>query len=53
MLSGDKGWRKFGDQAGEIEGDFLAAMKHGNYMQVVAMTLVPLRGKGFKVDPAV
>ena len=52
VLSGDKGWRKFGDQAGEIEGDFLAAMKCGNYMQVVAMTLVPLRGKGFKVESA-
>jgi hypothetical protein len=52
VLSGDKGWRKFGDQAGEIEGDFLAAMKRGNYMQVVATTLVPLRGKGFKVESA-
>jgi hypothetical protein len=52
VLSGDKGWRKFGDQTGEIEGDFLTALKRGNYMQVVSTTLVPLRGKGFKAETA-
>ena len=52
VLSGDKGWSKFGEQGGPIEGDFLAALKRGNYMQVASVTLVPLRGKGFKIETA-
>jgi hypothetical protein len=52
VLSGDKGWSKFGEQGGPIEGDFLSALKRGNYMQVASVTLVPLRGKGFKLETA-
>lgn len=52
VLSGDKGWRKFGDNAGDIEGDRLASEKRGIYLHVIPITLMPLRGKGFKVESA-
>jgi hypothetical protein len=52
VLSGDKGWRKFGDMGGELEKDALANEKQSLYLQIVPMTIVPLKGKGFKVESA-
>src|SRR6516165_10315785 len=35
VLAGDKGWRKFGDNASELEGDGLAGEKRNVYLQVI------------------
>jgi hypothetical protein len=52
VLSGEKGWRKFGDDVGELEGDFLANEKRNLYLHVIPITLVPLKGNGFKYETA-
>jgi hypothetical protein len=52
VVDGDKGWRKFGDRKSELEGDALANQKRGVYLQLVPATLLPLKDKGFKVEPA-
>ena len=50
VLVGDKGWRKFGDDTRELDADALANEKHRAYLQVVPMTILPLQGKGFKIE---
>ncbi len=52
VLAGSKGWRKFGDNANEMDADALANEKRTVYLTVVATTVVPLKGKGFKVESA-
>ncbi|QJX00990.1 LolA-like protein [Frigoriglobus tundricola] len=52
VLNGDKGWRKFGDMGDELDKDALANEKRNVYLQVVPATLLPLKGKGFKVEAA-
>jgi hypothetical protein len=52
VLAGDKGWRKFNDDVMEIDGDDLAAEKRRAYIQAVPITILPLKGKGFKVESA-
>jgi len=51
VLNGQKGWRKFGDQNMELDEDALANEKRNLYLQIVPMTILPLKGKGFKVEP--
>lgn len=52
VLAKDKGWRKFGDNLRELEGEALANEKRTVYLQVVPMTLLPLKDKAFKVEAA-
>ena len=52
VLNGGKGWRKFGDDLQDLEGEMLANEKHRAYLMVVPMTILPLKGKGFKVEAA-
>jgi hypothetical protein len=52
VLAGDKGWRKFGDDFNELEGDALANEKRGVYLQVIPITMVALKEKGFKYETA-
>ncbi len=52
VLAGDKGWRKFGDEAREMEADALANQKRTAYLAIVPVTLVPLKGKDFKLEAA-
>lgn len=52
VLKGDKGWRKFGEMASELDKDQLANEKRNLYLAVVPVTLLPLKGKGFKVEAA-
>jgi hypothetical protein len=52
VLNGDKGWRKFGDNKMELEGDALANEKRQVYLQAIPSLLVPLKGKGFKLESA-
>ncbi len=50
VLDGTKGWRKFGDNSTELEGDALANEKRTVYLNVLPITLVALKGKGFKYE---
>jgi hypothetical protein len=50
VLAGDKGWRKFGDQSNEIEGDGIANEKRRAYLEVIPITLVALKKEGFKIE---
>jgi hypothetical protein len=52
VMAGDKGWRKFGDMKMELDKDALANEKRSLYLQIVPVTLLPLKGKGFKVEMA-
>jgi hypothetical protein len=51
VLNGEKGWRKFGDDAQDLGDDEIAAEKHRAYLQAAVLVL-PLKGKGFKVEAA-
>jgi hypothetical protein len=50
VLAGDKGWRHFGDMNTELDKEGVANQKRVVYLQVIPGTLVPLKGKGFKVE---
>ena len=52
VIDGKKGWRKFGEEVVEMDGDAVTREMRNIYLQVVAVTLVPLTGKGFKVETA-
>ena len=52
VLAGDKGWRKFNDQLMPLDGDGLANDKRTAYLQAAAFTILPLKGKEFKVVSA-
>jgi hypothetical protein len=52
VLNGDKGWRKFGDMTMELDKDGLTNEKRSVYLQLIPATLLPLKGKGFKVEAA-
>jgi hypothetical protein len=52
VIAGDKGWRKFGDMGMELDAAALANEKRSVYLQVVPTLVVPLKGKGFKVEVA-
>jgi hypothetical protein len=50
VLAGDKGWRKFGQQPMAMDDDGVANQKRNTYLMVLPMTLVPLKGKDFKLE---
>ncbi len=50
VLNGDKGWRKFNKEVAALDKNYLAGDKHKAYLQVIPMTLLPLKGKDFKVE---
>ena len=52
VVSGDKGWRKFNENDNELDADALANEKQRINMQAVPITLVQLKGKGFKLESA-
>ena len=52
VVAGDKGWRKFADNVMELDKDALANEKRAVYLNVVPLTILPLKGKGFKVEAA-
>jgi len=52
VLDGDKGWRKFGENSSEIEGDGVAIEKRFIYLQFIPVTVVHLNSKGFKYESA-
>jgi hypothetical protein len=52
VLKGDKGWRKFGDMGMEMDKAAVANEKRSVYLRLIPVTLVPLKGKAFKVEAA-
>jgi hypothetical protein len=50
ILSGDKGWRKFGDMVMEIDPDGLANEKRVAALQYITIFLVPLKSKDYKLE---
>jgi hypothetical protein len=52
VINGDKGWRKFGDNSMEMDADALANEKRNIYLQLTPVLILPLKGKGFKVETA-
>jgi hypothetical protein len=52
VLNGSKGWRKFGDNLMELDDEAVATLKQGLYLQAIGATLLPIKGKGFKVETA-
>jgi len=50
VLAGNKGWRKFGDDQTDLDDDALANEKRNVYLQVIPITLVALKGNGFKYE---
>jgi hypothetical protein len=49
VVVGEKGWRKFGEDAQDLDGDALANEKRQIYLRAVPTTVLPLREKGFKI----
>ncbi len=52
VLSGDKGWRRFGDQTMDMDPDAVKNEKRTVYLIVVPARIVPLKSKSFKVESA-
>jgi hypothetical protein len=52
VISGDKGWRKFGGMVMELDQDALKNEKRTIYLVASHLTLLPLKGKDFKVELA-
>jgi hypothetical protein len=52
VVNGDKGWRRFGDETNDLEGDALSNEKRGIYLQVIPITLVALKTKDYKCETA-
>jgi hypothetical protein len=50
IVAGDKGWRVFADMKMELDKESLANEKRTLYLQLIPVTLVPLRQKEFKVE---
>jgi hypothetical protein len=49
ILAGDKGWRKFNDMVTEMDKDAVTNEKHNVYLQLVPLTLLPLKSSHFKL----
>ncbi len=52
VIDGKKGWRKFGDNLTDLDENAVANEVRNVYLQVVPVTILPLNGKGFKVESA-
>jgi hypothetical protein len=52
IIDGEKGWRVGRSNTVELDGDALAKEKRNAYLQIIPITLLPLKGKGFKYELA-
>jgi hypothetical protein len=50
VLNGDKGWRNFGGNKIDMDGEAVANEKRQVSLQVIPILLLPLKGKGFKLE---
>ena len=51
VLAGSKGWRSFNETT-PLDDDAIQNEKRNVYLQVAPITLLPLKGKGFKLEAA-
>jgi hypothetical protein len=52
VLAKNKGWRQFGSETMELDENALVNEKRNVYLQVLPMTLLPLKHKNFKLETA-
>ena len=52
VIAGDKGWQKNSKGLTELDAAALARYKQAFYLQVIPITLMPLKEKGFKLEAA-
>jgi hypothetical protein len=52
VVAGDKGWQKFAGNTMEMDKDALANARRVTYLTVTPVTVLPLKGKGFKLSSA-
>jgi hypothetical protein len=52
VIDGDNGWRKGRNGIAKLEADALANEKRSAYLQIIPITLMPLKDKGFKLEAA-
>ena len=52
VVDGDKAWKKVEQEVKKLDGEQLANEKRNAYLDVAPTLLVPLKGKGFKLDSA-
>jgi hypothetical protein len=52
VLDGDKAWRTFAGNTSKLEDQHLADQKRTVYLAIVPVTILPLKGKDFKVESA-
>jgi hypothetical protein len=52
VVNGDRGWRKFGDNKMEFDVSAVTNEKRTVYLQVIPVTILPLKGQGFKIESA-
>ncbi len=50
VIDGEKGWRKFRNGTTELNAVALAIEKRNAYLQLIPITLLPLKEKGFKLE---
>jgi hypothetical protein len=50
VLAGDKGWRSFAGMEMEMDKDAIASQKRNIYLTMIPVTVLPLKGKDFKVE---
>jgi hypothetical protein len=50
VLAGEKGWRNFADNHMELDKDAVANEKRSAYLTLIPITVLPLKGKDFKVE---
>jgi hypothetical protein len=52
VIDGDNGWRKGRNGIAKLEADALAIEKRTAYLQIIPITLMPLKENGFKLEAA-
>ena len=52
VLDGDKGWKKQEQEVKKLGVEELAIEKRNAYLDIVPILILPLKGKGFKLDSA-
>ncbi len=52
VIAGDKGWQKLHDETTELDAGSLANENACAYLQLIPITLMPLKDKGFKLEAA-
>jgi len=50
VLAGDRGWRSFMGAVNDLDKDTLANEKRTAYLAMIPITILPLKGGGFKVE---